>query len=44
MKKVKFFENRNVVWQGDPRKGAPFVLSYHRLFKSMGKVMNKKRL
>ena len=42
MKKVKFFKNGNVVRQQDPRKGVPFVLTYYPLFKSMGKIINKK--
>ena len=41
MKKVKFFKNGTVVRQRDPRKGVPFVLTYHPLFKSMGKIINK---
>ena len=30
-----------LVRQRDPRKGVPFVLTYHPLFKSMGKIINK---
>ena len=41
MEKVKFFRNSNVVRQRDPRKGAPFVLTYHPIFKSIGKIINK---
>ena len=41
MEKVKFFLNGTVVRQRDPRKGVPFVLTYHPLFKSMGKIINK---
>ena len=41
MEKVKFFKNSIVVRQRDPRKGVPFVLTYHPLFKSMRKVINK---
>ena len=41
MEKVKFFKNGNMVRQQDPRKGVPFVLTYHPLFKSMGKIINK---
>ena len=41
IEKVKFFGNGNVLRQRDPRKGIPFVLSYHPLFKSMGKIVNK---
>ena len=41
MKKVKSFKNGTVVRQRDPRKGAPFVLTYHRLFESMIKIINK---
>ena len=41
MEKAKFFKNGNVVRQRDPRKGVPFVLTYHPLFKSMGKIINK---
>ena len=31
-----------MVRQQDPRKGVPFALAYHPLFKSMGKIINKK--
>ena len=41
MEKVNFVENGNAVRQRDPRKGVPFVLTYHSLFKSMDKVINK---
>ena len=41
IEKVKFFRNGNVLRQGDPRKSVPFVLTYHPLFKSMGKIINK---
>ena len=41
IEKVKFFRNGNVLRQRDPRKGVPFVLTYHPLFKSMGKIINK---
>ena len=41
MEKVKCCENGNVVRQRDPRKGVPLVLTYHPLFKSMGKIINK---
>ena len=41
VEKVKFFRNSNVVRQRDPRKGAPFVLTYHPIFKSIGKIINK---
>ena len=41
MEKVKFFRNGNVLRQQDPRKGVLFVLTYHPLFKSMGKIINK---
>ena len=41
MEKVKFFKNATVVRQRDPRKGVPFVLTYHLLFKSVGKIINK---
>ena len=41
MEKVKFVRNGNVLKQRDPRKGVPFVLLYHPLFKSMGKIINK---
>ena len=37
----KVFRNGNVLRQQDPRKGVPFVLPYHPLFKSMGKIINK---
>ena len=30
-----------MVRQRDPRKGVPFFLTYHPLFKSMGKIINK---
>ena len=33
---VKFFRNDDVLRQRDPRKGIPFVLTYHPLFKSVG--------
>ena len=36
MEKVIFFRNGNVLRQRDPRKGVPFALTYHPLFKSMG--------
>ena len=41
MEKVRFFRNGNVLGQLDPTKGFPFVLTYHPLFKSMGKINNK---
>ena len=41
IEKVKFFRNGNVLRQGDPRKSVPFVLTYHPLFKSMAKIINK---
>ena len=41
IEKVKFFRNDNVLRQRDPRKGVPFGLTYHTLFKSMGKIINK---
>ena len=41
MEKAEFFGNGNVLRQRDPRKGVPFVLTYHPLFKSMGKIINK---
>ena len=37
----KVFRNGNVLRQQDPGKGVPFVLPYHPLFKSMGKIINK---
>ena len=40
MKKVKFFKNGNVVRQRDLKESIPFVLTYHPLFKSMGKIIN----
>ena len=36
-----FQKNGTVVRQRDPRKGVPFFLTYHPLFKSMGKIINK---
>ena len=36
MEKVIFFRNGIVLRQLDPRKGVPFALTYHLLFKSMG--------
>ena len=36
-----FFGNGTVIRQRDPRKGVLFVLTYHPLFKSMGKIINK---
>ena len=39
--KVKLFKTYTVVRQRDNRKGVPFVLTYHYLFKSMGKIINK---
>ena len=41
MEKVNFVKNGNAVRQRDPRKSVPFVLTYHSLFKSMDKVINK---
>ena len=41
MEKVKFFKNSNVVRQQGPRKNVLFVLTYHTLFKSMGKIIKK---
>ena len=41
MEKVNLSKDGNVVRQGDPRKRVPFVLTYHPLFKSMGKIINK---
>ena len=41
MGKVKFLKKCNVFRQRDPRKCVPFVLTYHPLFKSMGKIINK---
>ena len=41
IEKVKFFRNGNVLRQRDPRKGVPFVLTYHPLFKSIAKILNK---
>ena len=41
IEKVKFFRDGNVLRQRDPRKGVLFVLTYHPLFKSMGKIINK---
>ena len=41
IEKVKFFRNDNVLRQQDPRKGVPFGLTYHTLFKSIGKIINK---
>ena len=41
MEKVEFFKNGSVVRQRDLRKGVPFVLMCHPLFKSMGKIINK---
>ena len=38
--KVKVFKNANVVRKRDPRKGDTFALTYHPLFKSMGKIFN----
>ena len=40
MEKVNFFKNGNVARQGNPRKGFLFVLTYHPLFKSVGKTIN----
>ena len=40
-KKLKFLKNGNVVRQRDPRKGVPFVLTYHTLFKSIAIIINK---
>ena len=42
IEKVKFFKNSNVVRQQDPKKGVPFVLTYHPLSKLMGKIIKKK--
>ena len=39
MEKAKFFKNSNVVRQRDPRKGVPFALTYHPIFKSIGKII-----
>ena len=44
IEKVKFFKNSNVVRQQDPKKGVPFVLTYHPLSKLMGKTIKKKTL
>ena len=41
IEKVKFFRNDNVLRQQDPRKGVSFGLTYHTLFKSIGKIINK---
>ena len=41
MEKVNFVKNGIAVRQRDPRKGVPFVLTHHSLFKSMDKVINK---
>ena len=38
---MKFFKNGNVVRQRHPREGVPFVLTYHPLFKLVGKISNK---
>ena len=40
---VEFFKNGNVIRQRDPINCVPFVLTYHPLFKLVGK-MNKKNL
>ena len=41
MEKVKLLKKGNTVRQRDPRKGVTVVLTYHTLFKSMGKIINK---
>ena len=41
MEKVKLLKKGNMVRQRDPRKGVTVVLTYHTLFKSMGKIINK---
>ena len=41
IEKIKFLKNGNVVRQQDPRKEVPFVLAYHPLFKSKGKMISK---
>ena len=41
MGKGKFLKNCNVFRQRDPGKCVPFVLTYHPLFKLMGKTINK---
>ena len=41
IEKIKFLKNGNVVRQQDPRKEVPFVLAYHPLFKSKGKIISK---
>ena len=41
MEKVDFLKNGNRVRQWDPKKAVPFVLTYHFLFKSVGKIINK---
>ena len=41
MEKMKIFRNDNVPRQRDLRKGVPLVLTYHPLFKSFGKIINK---
>ena len=38
MEKVKCFKNGWVVRQRDPRKGVPFVLTYHPLFELISKI------
>ena len=38
---VKFFKNGNVIRQRDPINCVPFVLTYHPLFKLVGKMNNK---
>ena len=41
IKKVKFSQNRNTQKKSKVCKGVPFVMMYHLMFKSIGKVINK---
>ena len=38
---VKFFKNDNVIRQRDPINCVPFALTYHPLFKLVGKINSK---
>lgn len=41
IKEVKIFKNGNVTRDRDPRKGAPFVLKYYPLLKSVVRIIGK---